>query len=112
MDIYQTIENVLVAAGIETYQVYPNVVTGGTYVYFQRVSTDKLGNFGLRNDRFRFTCVAQDSSDLKTLIASVENALYFNQIDFDLVFPVFQMEGSEGKHLYSKMDMYIEYKET
>ena len=110
--VYDTIKTVLEAAGIKVYFLKPPQSPIAPYVYYQRVSSDKQGNFGYRIDRFRFTCVATSETSLKTLISSVESALFYNQTSFDLVEPPgFQMEGTEGSDFYSKIDMLISYKE-
>ena len=114
-DIYETIKTVFTDAGVSSY--YYDLPSDGFatayYIRFQRISAHELiSHSGIMSykDRFEFICVGQSIADLEIVKALMKTALYFNDTNFSLVYPI---EGSretqaEGCFTYSK-DFYIWY---
>jgi hypothetical protein len=117
-DIYATLKTCLETTGVPVYfELLP--VNGmdwtlhPSYIRFQRISTHEFvshsGRSNLHRDRFQVTCVGRTHADLVTCVGLMEIALYLNQTDVQLAYP---LEGSrefnDGANTYSK-DFYVFY---
>ena len=113
--IHDTLKNVLVAGcAVDVYyEKLPVNIEKQSYIRFQRVSAHEFmshsGRSNLHRDRFQVTCVARTNAALRSLVALMETALYCNNIDFKLAYPLEgAREVNEGALTYSK-DFYIFY---
>lgn len=115
-DIYDTLKSVLLA-GCAVPVYYQNLPANGvdnpSYIRFQRISAHEFfnhsGRSNLHRDRFQITCVARINTALRSLVALMETALYCNNIDFKLAYPLEgAREVNDGAYTYSK-DFYIFY---
>lgn len=113
-DIFATVKTVLETTGVPVYfEKLPVNATAAQYIRFQRISAYEFmnlsGRSNLHRDRFQITCVARTHVLLVALVALMETAMYCNNIDFKLAYP---LEGSreipDGAEVYMK-DFYIYY---
>jgi hypothetical protein len=116
MTVFDTLKTVLedgCAVPVYYEKLPVNGVDTPSYLRFQRISAHEYinhsGRSNLHRDRFQVTCVGRTYADLIALVAAMETALYCNNIDFKLCYP---LEGSreinDGAHTYSK-DFYVFY---
>jgi hypothetical protein len=115
-DIFETVKTVLEdgCGGVPVY--YEKLPVDGApqaYIRFQRISSHEYfshaGRSNLHRDRFQVTCVGRTHALLIALVGLMETALYCNNTDFKLAYP---LEGSreipDGANTYQK-DFYIFY---
>ncbi len=114
-DIFTTLKTVLETTGKPVYyeKLPVNSSPGTQWIRFQRISAHEYashsGRSDLHRDRFQVTCIATTHALLIALVALMETALYYNQTDFKLAYP---LEGSreinDGAETYMK-DFYVFY---
>jgi hypothetical protein len=110
-DIYATLKTVLETTGVAVY--YEKLPVDGCpeqYIRFQRISAHEFFSHsgrGLKRDRFQVTCVGRTHALLVALVTLMEAAIYLNQTDFNLAFPLEGVnEIPDGAETYRK-DFYI-----
>ena len=113
-DIFTTIQTVLETTGADVYfEKLPVNGTPDSYIRFQRISAHEFishsGRSNLHRDRFQITCVGRTHALLIALVDLMETAMYLNNTDFKLAYP---LEGAreinDGACTYSK-DFFIFY---
>jgi len=117
MTIVDTIQTVLETIGVHVYYIKRQKETVIPAIVFQDITNliygSHAGATDLRKTRFQITCYDSTASKAASLITSVENALAYNSIDFQVAVPLETklLKYDENTSIYYSIEeYYIFYK--